>query len=337
MRKYIENINCIREGDHFAISWDNGKREVVRIYYNTVPEADGNEIMLVSSNSGSVRIEDPLKERRIYFILKSDGYEDSITAEKVLPLEGACNFRDLGGYVTEDGRRVKWNCFYRAATLGHLTGTDLSYLASLGLKESIDYRSEAEAKSDPDVGIKGICYCNIPALPMADKADASFSAEGLFSRASKMGATAPDALMIEGYKGMIFNNPAYREMFRLVQMPDGTPFVQHCQSGKDRTGLGAAFLLLALGVPMETVKEDYMLSRVFIRPCRERLERKYKDELDTPEKLRLFDALLNVQEKYLDSAFAEIFKRYGSLSEYFKQEYGLGKEDIEKLRERYLY
>ena len=67
-----------------------------------------------------------------------------------VPLEGAANFRDLGGYATEDGRSVKWGQLYRADALGDLSDGDLETLSELGIRLVCDFRSPAEVENAPD-------------------------------------------------------------------------------------------------------------------------------------------------------------------------------------------
>lgn len=337
MKKYIDNVVCRREGDHFKISWDNSDREEISIFYNSAPEADRNEKKICSSNSGEVRVVDLRKGCRSYFILSKPGYCDEVTAERVLPLKGVCNFRDLGGYVTGDGRRVKWNRFYRSGALGSLTPDDLSYVKSLGLKKILDYRGEPEVQKDPDVEIEGIEYVNCSAMPLANGLKGDFSIKGLYERAGKDVSTDNlTALMDSGYREMVFNNAAFKEMVRTMQETDERPFLQHCQSGKDRTGLGTAILLLILGVPMETVKADYLMSNLYVTECNKRLAEKYKALLDTPDRVRLFEVLSGVREEYFNSAFDLIFKEYGHIERYLEKEFGLKQVDIDELRRRYL-
>ncbi|MFY9513573.1 MAG: tyrosine-protein phosphatase, partial [Rubrivivax sp.] len=57
----------------------------------------------------------------------------SPTPSRVLPLQGATNFRDLGGYATRDGRRLRWRRVFRSDHLGGLTAADRETLAALGL------------------------------------------------------------------------------------------------------------------------------------------------------------------------------------------------------------
>lgn len=338
MKKYITSVNCLRVGDHFEISWDNADREELSIFYNSLPEADGREVKLCSSNSGDVRVEDRRKGCRSYFILQQSGAEFEITAERLLPLKGACNFRDLGGYVSADGRRVKWNRFYRSGTLANLTAGDLVYLSSLGLKKILDYRSVREVQEDPDVRLEGAEYINTSAMPLADRQSGDFSLRSLFERSGDfMAQGKPAELMKEGYREMMFDNRAFRQMVAVMQEADDRPFLQHCQSGKDRTGLGSALLLLILGVPMETVKEDYLASNLYVSECNRRQAEKYQAWLNTPARIQLFELLAGVRAEFFDSAFDCVFEKYTTLEKYLDQEYGLNTSDIKILRDRYLY
>ena len=69
--------------------------------------------------------------------------------QRVLPLEGGQNFRDLGGYRTTDGRMVKWGVLMRSGAMSRLTEKDFAYLASLGLKTVVDFRDTRERTSEP--------------------------------------------------------------------------------------------------------------------------------------------------------------------------------------------
>jgi hypothetical protein len=70
--------------------------------------------------------------------------------QRHLALDGAPNFRDLGGYATADGRHVRWGQFYRSDDLAALTDEDLEKVSALGLKLVCDFRSESEKQSEPD-------------------------------------------------------------------------------------------------------------------------------------------------------------------------------------------
>ena len=69
-------------------------------------------------------------------------------AARRLPLDGAHNFRDLGGYATSDGRTLRWGVLYRSDALADLSDDDLAYLGRLGLRRVVDFRSPLERERD---------------------------------------------------------------------------------------------------------------------------------------------------------------------------------------------
>jgi hypothetical protein len=89
--------------------------------------------------------------RRWYFDVAFSNGQEIVVAPRHLNLQGAPNFRDLGGYTTSDGRRTRWGVFYRSGKLDGLTFSDLSYLKNSGLKLDCDLRSDTEVASEPDV------------------------------------------------------------------------------------------------------------------------------------------------------------------------------------------
>ena len=66
--------------------------------------------------------------------------------ERHIPLEGAVNFRDLGGYETTDGRKIRWRTLFRADGLSRLTDNDRATMRQLGVATVIDLRSSHEVK-----------------------------------------------------------------------------------------------------------------------------------------------------------------------------------------------
>ena len=68
-----------------------------------------------------------------------------------LPLSGAVNFRDLGGYRTEDGRQVKRGLVFRSDHLSRLTAEDQQILRRLRFKVVCDLRTALEQQRHPDL------------------------------------------------------------------------------------------------------------------------------------------------------------------------------------------
>src|SRR5262245_8651314 len=78
----------------------------------------------------------------------------------------------MGGWVTRDGRRLKWRRLYRADTLHRLKGAELERLAGLGLRTIIDLRSDTELEQHGRFHAAGD-EVRLHHLPLADQAGPS--------------------------------------------------------------------------------------------------------------------------------------------------------------------
>jgi protein-tyrosine phosphatase len=178
---------------------------------------------------------------------------------RMIPLRGAVNFRDMGGYATADGRRVRKGQVYRAGMLANLEPDDLAYLESIGLKLVCDLRSAEEKTQSPDKlpPVEGLDYLHLP-LDAEDN-----RAERL--RTILLNPRAFEDIMVQMYKDVIVDRNAtvYGALFRRIADPANLPTLIHCTAGKDRTGVGVALLLMLLGVPDATIVADYTLSNQF--------------------------------------------------------------------------
>src|SRR4051812_30498731 len=65
-------------------------------------------------------------------------------------LEGSLNLRDLGGYESRDGRRVRTGCVFRSDELHALTDADLETVAELGIRVLFDLRNAQERTARPN-------------------------------------------------------------------------------------------------------------------------------------------------------------------------------------------
>lgn len=162
----MENLKGIlkRNNDGFInIKLD---REVEgKIFYKKT--VNDKEKFLIDFKSNEVGFKDPDIENRNFYIVKTEGEEIEL-AERLIPLSDFCNFRDLGGYYTKDGRMVKWGYFYRSEYLKELDSKDLRYFKTLNIKYVFDYRSKSEVNDAPDMQIEGVKNINIPAMESAD-------------------------------------------------------------------------------------------------------------------------------------------------------------------------
>ena len=238
-----------------------------------------------------------------------------------LNLAGASNFRDLGGYVGQDGRTVRWRRIFRSNHLGQLTPADVAVLRQLGVRSAFDFRGKDE-RSEALCGIEDIETHSLPVEPTVVAALRAIHASGRLP-------TADDALevMRDSYRGYVAHNtPRFRALFAHL-LEDRAPLVIHCTAGKDRTGFACALILHTLGVNDEVIAEDYLLTNRFYR-------RDPSVSSDLSEDVR--QVLGTVQASFLAAAFETIDGGYGSLDNYLRDGLGIGPVERDALRERYL-
>lgn len=168
--------------------------------------------------------------------------------------EACFNFRDLGGYVTADGRRLRWKTLYRSDTLHRLTAADAEVFKALGLRTVIDLRSPTELTDYGrlSVGHDGIAWHSIPML------------DDVRLRPRDDSTPLPEPLEPgEGYMGILLEfSGAVARTFKLLAADGALPAVFHCTSGRDRTGIVAALMLELVGVPDESIAADYVLTEL---------------------------------------------------------------------------
>lgn len=246
-------------------------------------------------------------------------------------LEGAPNFRDLGGYQTADGRTVRWGQFYRSDDLGSLTDGDVEKLSSLGLKLVCDFRSAHEKEEEPD----RLPAENPPAVLDVGIGADSFMVKDLRERIGKGDLEGLDlrSMMIEGNRQFATTfAPQYAAMFERIVQPENRPALVHCTAGKDRAGFASAMILSVLGVPRETVMEDFLLTNVYTKRATDR-------QLMMIEVFSLFrtDAellrpLFGVEPAYLEAAFEAIEQNWGDFETYRREALGLDDTELEAFR-----
>ncbi|MCL2298003.1 MAG: tyrosine-protein phosphatase [Proteobacteria bacterium] len=244
-------------------------------------------------------------------------------------LQGGVNFRDLGGCRMADGRTVKPGLLFRSGVLDELTAEDLETLAALPVTHVLDYRDEAEVRRRPDPLWRDVQYECVPAGCWENGAGPM---QLLSHAVDESGAFA---FMKELYQRLPFDNPAYRRMFDWMRAPETPRLVQHCAIGKDRTGVGSAILLLALGASRQAVIEDYMMTETSLASYRERW-------LATVDRQRMgekYDALVCVfsaREAFIEAALDAIESKYGNIISYLQREFGLDGVGCAALQARYL-
>lgn len=178
------------------------------------------------------------------------------TRIRVVPLQGQPNFRDLGGYPTDDGRTTRWGLVYRSGELSQLTNADVSRLEDLGIATVVDLRSAREIdERGPDVVPAGAEHVHLPidqADRLTDLITERFDAGDFTDPAPSLLAEVNRALVTDWL-------PTYARLVELLATAP-LPLVFHCTHGKDRVGTGAALMLRLLEVDWATIETDYLLS-----------------------------------------------------------------------------
>jgi protein-tyrosine phosphatase len=215
---------------------------------------------------------------------------------RLLPLVGAYNFRDLGGYATVDGRVTRWGRLFRSDTLHELTADDLAVLRSLGLAGVIDLRTGVEVAQTG----RGLLQCE----PVA-YAHLSVMAEEKRDPTAARPSLA-DLDLASVYLGWLESGrSALVEALTIVGDPAHYPLVFHCAAGKDRTGVLAALVLDIVGVERPTIVEDYALTATRLDLIRAR----QATDAETAERMveapHLFGAEAKTMENFLDALYRQ--------------------------------
>jgi protein-tyrosine phosphatase len=242
--------------------------------------------------------------------------------DRIFALEGGTNFRDLGGYPTEDGRRVKWRRLFRSGNMEALTARDLETILSLGLKFVCDFRSTSERERSPFewAGKHGLNYWT------RDHIHSLGNLQALMRSEVATPAEAHDA-MCEIYRELPKEQaPAYRELFRMLAADD-LPLVFNCSAGKDRTGLAAALVLTTLCVPHEAIVQDYLLSNQTFR--RRAPYKGYENIRISPD---IAEVVGGTHADFLATAFATIEGRWDSVSGYLRRELGVTQDMVGRMQ-----
>jgi protein-tyrosine phosphatase len=252
-----------------------------------------------------------------------------VAGERLVPLEGTLNFRDLGGYRTGDGRRVRWGRVFRSDGLGSLTAADHAVLERLGVRTVCDLRADTEHEAHPShlPGTAERVSCAVaPARPGQRTLDERIIA-GELASLSVDDVVDLYLLMLDEYA------PSFGRTLELIARAD-EPIVFHCAAGKDRTGIVAALLLALLGVPDDEIFDDYMLTK------RYRSERRV-DELrawlaEHRLELEPFTALYIPQRDTIARTLEALRREHGTVDDFLVGPARARPDVPERLRQRLL-
>lgn len=263
-----------------------------------------------------------------------------------LNLERIVNIRELGGLVMRDGRTVKHGLLIRGGALNKATDSDIRSLnEEHRVKMIFDFRTEQEVKHSPDREIPGAKYLWLPTLdPMnGEKGKDVFSAGGFKSAEELVMKAAFLPQVQEAARNMYtdivdneYSQLQYAVFLQRIIAADEGAIYWHCSQGKDRTGLGAAFILAALGADRETILADYLVSAEAYTEDLKRMK-EYIISLGGKEaELDVVQTFISVNVGHFIEGLDLIDRKYGGMESYLRHFLLLSDEDREVLRDRYL-
>ena len=252
--------------------------------------------------------------------------------ERVLRFEGIHNFRDYGGYQARAGRLVRGR-LWRSGQHAGATPADLERVRAVGIATVIDLRGDSERAAFPCLRHPDFDG-DVLFVPGET---ASMQGQAVHAEGADRMRTPADARdrMIALYEGMAFRGVltgTWRLYGQALATRDGASLL-HCLAGKDRTGLGAALIHHLLGVHHDDIVDDYLLTN-----SAGNVEARIASQSHNLANMGLDDAtmrvVLGVEAVYLDTAFASIRERHGSIAAYAEAVMGIGPAQVAAMEAR---
>ena len=243
--------------------------------------------------------------------------------ERHYPFEGCFNFRDIGGYLNQDGKRIKKGLYFRAGRQDRMSNQDLSKLSNLKISTQIDLRRPDEVleQGKGPLEAMGAKYINIAVIP-----------EGGSDKLSRLvGDTKISGKRYLGY--LEFGPTTWLRLFGILANEDNLPVVLHCTAGKDRTGVSTAFLLSILGVSRDVIEADYLLTNLDTERQADFIESNvgYPEGYDREKMISIAGVPKDAMKVFLDG----MESKWGSAVEYLEK-IGVTQEQMETIRTTFL-
>ncbi len=341
----VENAVSEQTGpSSYRLSYEASEGGPVTVYASSSADRIDTRQPVAVIQKSPAEVSVPGRMGRVYFHLKPENGTTRVVSIRRLPLDGAINFRDLGGYRTKDGKYVRWGLLYRSDHLVNLTEKDYEYLNGLGIKTVCDLRTGFERERSPTawqgkppefliapVGDDNSIRASIATLKHAFESGGDPSE---YLRRPSNGGNA-------GYADMLF---AYHDQFsrvlhRIANTND--PALTHCSGGADRTGIYSALLLETLGVPRDVIVQDYLLTRHYFldekhiaRNAKQMQSMLGLDRPPDPDFQRRMASGMNSER--LETMFRAIDTKYGSFDAFLKDGLQISETDVQRLRQRLL-
>lgn len=269
-----------------------------------------------------------------------------LKSQRLLALNEGINFRELGGYETIDHHHIKWHKLLRSGELHFLTQTDINNLVAYGLRYDVDLRSDSEINAMHDPYIPNCTYVQASVFPFdCDKNTAIWHKFREYLREYRQASEHHTHLtsLDETYIKMVTDEhalKAYRKLFTtlLANTKENSALVFHCTAGKDRTGVGAILIEEALGLPLATIKDDYLLTNVIISNTLDDIN-KLREEVNDDHNIGSLVNQLNnesIGQLTFDIITQTILDSWHTWQNYFEDALHLNQNDLNDLKKIYL-
>ncbi|MBC2171788.1 tyrosine-protein phosphatase [Listeria booriae] len=319
-------IQTNRHGNQLTLTWSPTDILAGTIIFqsNTAsPTSSKKQLLVVDQETKLVLV---TEDTPVFFIIQHPDGTHMVIGERTIPLEGCFNFRDLGGYVNTAGKTVKWGKLYRSSLLTNITEKDKDTLEKLGVSWICDLRSTSEIAAKPTPALAHIKNRHIPIGTAKNESTESQKID------------IPDdhrvyePLMGESYRVFVQSKDGFREIFNDIIEKEEVPFLFHCTAGKDRTGVLGALLLKLLDVPENTILADYELTNQYADNILGEMQGLVNAFSNSEKKIDLenFRPMAEARPAYLEIAFDEMQKEYGSVDAYLEK--GIGITPSEKAK-----
>ncbi|MDG1987441.1 MAG: tyrosine-protein phosphatase [Halieaceae bacterium] len=324
-------VSCESDGTRF-LDWSSSRMDTE---VTAIVEEEGKELRDVKQtleDTSRIAFHGLPRDRRYQYRLTDSYGNEVLQSERRLSFDKSKNFRDCGGYPTKQRSEVKWGSIFRSGQLSKLDNQDIKVIESLNLDLIFDFRREDEQEMEPSRLPKN----NMPRvvrLPINPGSSIAFYEQ--LDNLVEEGADAVSKFMIEINRDFVKSHShAFSKMFEEILSVKDARFLFHCSAGKDRTGFAAALILHFLGVSMDVIEYDYMLSKRYFQVIEEvkNLQRKYGIEHLSQ---RALYPMLDVRHEYIRAAIERATEEFGNLDEYLAIALGLTATDKSEFRRRY--
>ena len=253
----ITRTNVVADNDELIISWRGGSPSL-SVFVSNDPDDPGTDVRAPDAAGRTVIAR---SEGRQYIHLFEPERGFTVTAQRCLDMDGPDNFRDLGGYPTQDGSTTRWGRVFRSDRLDGLSADDRAVIESLGISKVFDLRSNAEVAAAPDRLPRTVTHVHFPMSSDVAQHRSMLTriVDGTLTKFDKDDMAAGYLNMLEGF------GDYFTEVIDTVAA--GHRILFHCTAGKDRTGVMAMVLLGLAGVPEPHLLDDYEISQQYRRPA----------------------------------------------------------------------